>query len=144
MAAAAVDAPRSPRPSSDAGPDAALSAAELDSGCVLDMGESRKEGDRLVTEKNGVASFVHHQASCWLEADCVHAHGRKTPGDAAVAIQCRGRRCVCRFESFVPKQKHLEFSFDTQDPCSDDARIESLLLGRCLPEGRRRMGLRGH
>ena len=141
--AGVVDALRLPATSPDAGRSSGRSAAEVDSGCVLDMGESRK-GERLETDRNGITRIVRPQPRCWLEADCVHDHRRQTPGDASVAIQCRGRRCVCSFESFVPKAKPVEFTFDVEEPCADDATIERLLFDRCVPEGRRRTTSRRH
>jgi hypothetical protein len=118
-------------------PDAASDASDAaTSDCVLDIGGGRK-GSRTKIGPDGVLSIIHPQPSCWLEADCIREHGRDHPGDAMVSIQCRGRRCACAFESFTPRPRNIKFSFDAEDPC-DDARLKSLLLDRCVSEGRRR------
>ena len=114
--------------------------AEADAGCVLDSGGGRS-GSRTEIGADGVLRIVHPQPRCWFEADCIRERGRDSPGDALVSIECRGRRCACTFESLVPRRQRIKFSFDVEDPC-DDARLKSLLLGRCVSEGRRRVTTR--
>jgi hypothetical protein len=132
--AATVDARAVARTSPDASRDAPPSGTTV-SGCVLDVGGGRK-GERTEISKDGVLRIVHEVTRCWLEADCIREQGRNTPGDATVSIDCRGKHCVCTFESFMPA-KRIKFSFDVEEPC-DDMHLKSLLLDRCVNEGRRR------
>lgn len=104
--------------------------------CVLDVGESRK-GSRTRVGRDGVLTIVHPQPRCSLEASCIREQGRDHPGDATISIDCRGNHCACTFQSLSPRPNTIKFSFDAEDPC-DDARLKSLLLDRCLSEGRRR------
>lgn len=134
--AGSLDALTSARPSSDAGRERVASAAEADSGCVLDIGGGRS-GSRTEIGSDGVLRVLHPQPRCWFEADCVREQGRDNPGDAMVSIECRGRHCACTFEPLSPRRRTIKFSFEAEDPC-DDARLKSLLLGRCVSEGRRR------
>ena len=138
--AGAVDAWSAAQAPVDAGRHHEASAAEADSGCVLDMGGGRS-GSRTEIGPDGVLRILHPQPRCWFEADCVKERGRDNPGDALVSIDCRGRRCTCTFESLVPRRRTIKFSFDAEDPC-DDTRLKSLLLGRCVSEGRQRAATR--
>lgn len=134
--AGSVDVLKSAKVSQDAGGLPAPSAEEADSGCALDIGGGRS-GSRTEIGRDGVLKILHMQPRCWLEADCIQERGRDHPGDAMVSIECRGRRCECTFESLAPRHRPMKFTFDTEDPC-DDARLKSLLLGRCVGEGRQR------
>lgn len=120
----------------EAGGHPAPSVEEADSGCALDIGGGRS-GSRTEIGRDGVLRILHMQPRCWVEADCIKERGHDHPGDAMVSIDCRGRRCECTFESLAPRRRPIKFTFDTEDPC-DDARLKSLLLGRCMSEGRQR------
>jgi hypothetical protein len=120
-------------------PDAAADAVRTgvsEPDCILDMGGGRR-GSRTEIGPDAVLTIVHPQPRCWLAADCIRARGRSTPGDAMVSIDCRGRHCACAFEPVTPRRKRIRFSFDAENPC-DDARLKSLLMERCVSEGRRR------
>lgn len=138
--AGVVDALRLASTSPDAPGMSHPTAAEADAGCALDIGGGRS-GSRTEIGADGVLRIVHPQTRCWFEADCIRDHARDSPGDALVSIDCRGRHCACTFESLTPRRYPVTFSFDAEDPCQD-GRIENLLLGRRVSEGRRRVATR--
>lgn len=118
------------------GPDVSPTP-EAPSDCVVDEGETVR-GSRTETDANGKSRSVRKQSHCSLSANCIREQGRETPGDAAVAIDCKGGRCVCVFELFAPHRKRIKFDVTAEDPCEGDDGLKRLLFEHCLLEGRQR------
>jgi hypothetical protein len=134
--AASMDRRVAVQPRPDAARDSASKPA-VPSDCVVDEGETVR-GSRTETDPNGKSRAVRKQSHCSLSANCIREQGRETAGDATVAIDCRGGRCVCAFELFAPHRKRIKFDVTAQDPCEDDDGLKRLLFEHCLSEGRQR------
>lgn len=137
--AASIARPVAVRPTPDAARDSAPKP-EASSDCVVDEGETVR-GSRTETDSDGQSRSVRKQSHCSLSANCIREQGRETAGDAAVAIDCKGGRCVCVFELFALHRKRIKFDVTAEDPCEDDDGLKRLLFERCLSEGRQRTTL---
>jgi hypothetical protein len=101
------------------------------SGCVVHAGESRVTTHRT-KRPGGVLSPPDSSSSCAMNAECIQRHGEATPGDGLVAIECKGKACICTLEPLTPAAKAKKFRVELDAPCATTERARVLLIEQCM------------
>jgi hypothetical protein len=104
--------------------------------CVTDALEMQQKTRQIILP-GGVLQQPRSSTTCSMEADCVHEHGRETPGDGMATINCKDKTCTCTLVPLAPRSRPIKFRIEADAPCASAERTKALLTGRCLREMQR-------